>query len=94
MSANFKRIPRIHKVRKFTVYGYIRQQLKKINDLEFTEDVILICLLFYANDFIDDLFDVAYGDDDEWRYQQQQIKDYFKGKNVEFIRQMRKLYFA
>ena len=93
MPTNFKRIARIHKVRQFTTYGYIRRH-QEITDMQLTEDIISICLLFYANDLIDDLFHLAYGDEDEWRYQQQQIKDYFKGKGVEYLRQMKKNHFA
>ena len=93
MAVNFNRVARIHKVRQFTVYGFIREQ-EDIYDLELMaiEGIVLICLLFYANDFIDDLLDVVFGKDDEWISQQKQIKDYFMDKNIEFLRRIKKIH--
>ena len=92
MAVNFERIQNILKIRKLTLFGYLRQQ-EKVNDLNITQGIFSICLLFYASNFIEELIDSVYGNDDEWISQQNQIKDYFRGQDAEFLRKMQKINF-
>ena len=93
MAVGLERVTRIHQIRQLTVYGYIREQ-ERTNNVEITKRIILLCILFFAKDFIDDLIDLTYGGEEQWIDEQKQIKEYFIGHTLDDIKQMKKIEFS